>query len=140
MIKARASATSVTINPGTAPTDPNQLKQFQDAQAQLSSSLSRLLVSVEAYPDLKSNQNFLALQAQLEGTENRIATERERFNQVVQDYDTSAQRFPGVIFARMFGFQPKPYFTADTEAQHAPTVNFNFNGTSASPSAPATAK
>ena len=134
VIKARASATAVTVNTSTAPTDPAKLKQFEDAQGELSRSLGRLLVSVERYPDLKSNQNFLTLQAQLEGTENRISTERERFNQVVQTYNTKVQTFPSVIVARMGGFMPRPYFTAAPDAQTVPKVNFDFGN------APATAQ
>jgi LemA protein len=88
-----------------------------------------LLVVSERYPELKANNNFVTLQAQLEGTENRIAVERGRFNEVVQNYDASIQRFPAVLFAGMFGFTSKPYFAASTEAQNVPAVNFNFNAT-----------
>ena len=124
--EARASVGKVEINANNAPTDPAQLKQFEAAQGQLSSALSRLLVVSERYPDLKSNQNFLGLQTQLEGTENRISTERGRFNEVVQSYNTKANSFPTVFIARMFGFTPKPYFAAAPTAATPPTVQFNF--------------
>lgn len=138
VIKARASATQVNISQNAAPTDPNQLQQFEQAQGELSRSLGRLLVTVERYPDLKANTNFLSLQAQLEGTENRIATERGRFNQTVSDYNTRVQRFPGVLFASVFGFHPKPFFAASPEAQTAPKVDFNFSPSGpAAPTAPA---
>ncbi|CAN5554508.1 LemA family protein [soil metagenome] len=133
VIKARAAATSVNINSTAAPTDPNQLEQFDKAQGELSRSLGRLLVSVERYPDLKANQNFLTLQAQLEGTENRISTERERFNQVTQDYNTRVQTFPTMLVTRAFAFTPKPYFTATAAAQTVPQVNFNFGSSSGTP-------
>ena len=103
------------------------MQQFEQAQAQVSSSLSRLLVSVEAYPDLKADQNFMALQAQLEGTENRIATERKRFNDVAQAFNTYIRRFPQNIFAGMFGMQSRAYFEADAAASTAPKVNFPNN-------------
>jgi len=105
------------------------------AENALSGTLRQLFALSEAYPDLKSSQNFIALQAQLEGTENRISTERERFNVTVQDYNTRAQRFPGVIWARTFGFQPKPYFTAAPEAQAVPKVQFDFSGKPTAPAA-----
>lgn len=130
VVKARASATSVNVST-TAPTDPAQFQQFEKAQNQLGQSLSRLLAVVENYPDLKSSQNFLALQVQLEGTENRISTERERFNSTVAAYNGKAQRFPGVIWARLFGFNAKPYFNATPEAQTVPKVDFNFSTTPA---------
>ncbi len=128
VIQARAAATSVNVNTNAAPNDPNQLEQFDKAQGELSRSLGRLLVTVEAYPDLKSSKNFLTLQAQLEGTENRISTERGRFNDVTKDYNTKVQSFPSMIVARMGGFTPKPYFTATPAAQTVPPVNFNFDG------------
>jgi LemA protein len=124
--KARASVGQVKIDPNTAPSDPQQLQQFQAAQGQLSSALSRLLVVVERYPELKSNQNFLNLQAQLEGTENRIAVERRKFNEAVQAYNTTTRRFPTVLYAGVFGFSPKPYFQAEAGAEKAPTVQFDF--------------
>ncbi len=122
VINARASATKVTIDPSHL--DAASLQQFQQAQAQVSSSLSRLLVSVENYPDLKANQNFRDLQAQLEGTENRIATERRRFNDVAQGFNTYIRRFPQNIFAGMFGMQTRAYFESDQAAATAPKVNF----------------
>jgi len=122
VINARANATKVTIDPSHL--DQQSMQQFEQAQAQVSSSLSRLLVTVEKYPDLKADQNFLALQAQLEGTENRIATERKRFNDVAQGFNTYIRRFPQNIFAGMFGMQSRAYFEADQGASKAPTVKF----------------
>ncbi|MFN7138088.1 MAG: LemA family protein [Limisphaerales bacterium] len=124
--QARASVGQVKIDPNTAPTDPEQLQRFQAAQDQLSSALSRLLVVVERYPELRATQNFRDLQAQLEGTENRIAVERRNFNQAVQQYNTAVRQFPGVLFARFFGFSSKPYFQAQAGADTAPKVNFDF--------------
>jgi LemA protein len=122
VINARANATKTTI----APTNLNEetMKQFQAAQGELSSALSRLMVVVERYPDLKANQNFMELQAQLEGTENRISVERKRFNEVAQNYNTNIRSFPTNILAGMFGFQPKAYFAAESGAEKAPTVEF----------------
>lgn len=122
VIEARSKATSTTINAS----DMNEasLKQFQASQSELSSALSRLMVVVEQYPDLKANQNFLELQAQLEGTENRIATERRKFNETAQTYNTYIRRIPQFFFSGMFGFKPRPYFAAEVEAQKAPKVNF----------------
>lgn len=125
VINARASATKVTIDPSHL--DAASMQQFQQAQAQVSSSLSRLLVSVEAYPNLKADQNFMALQAQLEGTENRIATERKRFNDVAQAFNTYIRLFPKNIFAGMFGMQSRAYFEADAAASTAPKVSFPNN-------------
>lgn len=122
VIDARAKATSVTIDPSHM-TEEN-MKQFEAAQGQLTSSLSRLLVAVEQYPDLKADQNFMSLQAQLEGTENRIATERRRFNETAQAFNTYIRRFPQNIFAGMFGFQTRAYFSADQGANKAPEVKF----------------
>lgn len=122
VMEARAKATSVTIDPSHM-TQQN-MQQFEAAQGQLTSSLSRLLVAVEQYPDLKANQNFTTLQAQLEGMEHRIATERRRFNEVAQDYNTYIRRFPQNIFAGMFNFQSRAYFTSDTAAAKAPQVKF----------------
>ena len=122
VIQARAKATSVTIDPSHMTAE--NMQQFQAAQGQLSSSLSRLLVTVEQYPDLKANQNFLELQAQLEGMEHRIATERRRFNEVAQNFNTYIRRFPQNIFAGMFGFQTRAYFTSDEAASKAPEVKF----------------
>jgi LemA protein len=129
--EARASVGQVNINANNAPTDPAQLKQFEEAQGRLSSALSRLLVVSERYPDLKSNTNFLNLQAQLEGTENRISVERGRFNDVVQSYNTRVSTFPTMFVARMFGFNPKPYFAAAPAAQTPPTVRFDFGNKAA---------
>lgn len=120
--EARAKATSVNVDPTNL--SPEQLQEFQNAQANLSQSLGRLLVSVERYPELKANQNFLELQAQLEGTENRIAVERNNFNEVATQYNKKVRRFPGSIFAGMFGFEQKPQFQANTDAQNAPKVEF----------------
>ena len=122
--QARASVGQVNI--GQAPTSPDQLEKFQQAQDKLSGALGRLLVVAERYPDLKSNSNFLQLQAQLEGTENRISVERNKFNEVVQRYNTRIQRFPGVLLAGLFHFQPRPYFKAAAGAETAPKVEFNF--------------
>jgi len=122
VINARAKATSVTIDPTKL--NEQNMAQFQAAQGELSSALSRLLVSVEAYPDLKANQNFLDLQAQLESTENRISTERTRFNEVAQNYNTMVRKFPNNIIAGMSGFAAKPYFKSDAGAEKAPEVKF----------------
>jgi len=136
---ARASVGRVQLDPNKAPTDAKQLEEFQAAQGQLSNALSRLLVVVERYPELKANQNFLTLQAQLEGTENRIAVERNKFNEVVQGYNTQVRSFPTNIIAGMFGFAPRPYFTAQPGAEKAPTVNFNFSSPAPAASPAATA-
>ena len=104
---------------------PDKLAQFQQAQDGLSSALSRLLVVVEKYPDLKANENFLQLQAQLEGTENRITVARNRFNETAQSYNTSVRKFPGSLIAGMFGFERKGYFEAAQGAETAPTVDFS---------------
>jgi LemA protein len=122
--EARASVGRVTIDASHAPDDAAKLQQFQQAQGQLGTALSHLLVVSEKYPELKATSNFSTLQSQLEGTENRIAVERERFNTVTRDYDTSVHTFPNALLAGMFGFHDKPYFAADTTAQTAPTVNF----------------
>lgn len=122
--EARAKATSVQLNAGDL-SDPSKVQAFQNAQSQLSGSLGRLLVSVEAYPDLKSNQNFLALQDQLEGTENRINASRRDYNDAVQQYNTLIRTFPTAIGAKIFyGSKPKVPFEASTAAQQAPTVSF----------------
>jgi len=118
--------------PGTQsnlPNDPNAMAQFAGAQENLSGALSRLLVVVERYPDLKSNQNFLELQSQLEGTENRIAVERRRYNEVAQTFNSSVLKFPANIVANMSGFKPKAYFKGAAGSQNAPEVNFNFGTT-----------
>jgi LemA protein len=132
--QARASVGQVKLDPSQAPTSQAQLDQFQAAQGQLGNALSRLLVVSEKYPDLKSNQNFLDLQTQLEGTENRITTARYGFNQAAQGYNTAVQTFPTVLYAAMLGFTQRPYFQAEPGAEKAPDVNFNFNNsTNAAP-------
>ena len=134
---ARASVGQVKIDPNKAPTDPAQLEQFQAAQGQLSNALSRLLVVVERYPELKANQNFLSLQAQLEGTENRISVERGNFNTAVQNYNTAVRSVPANFVAGMFGFSPRPFFAAQPGAEKPPPVNFNFGTPAPSPAATA---
>lgn len=124
--EARASVGRVNINQNQAPSDAAQLEQFQKAQGQLSNALSRLLMVSENYPDLKASANFRDLQAQLEGTENRITVERGRFNEVVQAYNTKIKTLPTVFFAALLGFQPKPYFQAAAGAETAPAVKFDF--------------
>jgi LemA protein len=116
--QVNAQATSEILN------DPQKFAQFQQAQDQLSSALSRLLVVVERYPELRAVQGFQDLMVQLEGTENRIATERRRFNEVAQDYNTRVRRFPTNLFANIFGFQPRPYFTSQPGAETPPKVDF----------------
>jgi LemA protein len=123
---ARASVGRVQLPAGAAPTDPAQFAEFEKAQGQLSSALSRLLVVVERYPELTATAGFRDLQAQLEGTENRIAVERGRFNEAVQSYNTAIRRFPAVLIAGFFGHQARPYFTATTGAETPPKVEFNF--------------
>jgi len=122
VIEARAKATAVNIDASNL--NEQSLKQFQASQGQLTQALSRLMVVVEQYPNLKANQNFLDLQAQLEGTENRISTERRTYNEVVQNYNTNIRSFPKNLFASMFGFTPRPNFTADAGASKAPDVKF----------------
>jgi LemA protein len=124
---ARASVGRVQLPSGTAPTDPAQLAAFQQAQGQLGSALSRLLVVSENYPDLKATANFRDLQSQLEGTENRIAVERGRFNEVVQAYDTAIRRFPAAILAGICHFENRPYFAATAGSDTPPKVQFDFN-------------
>jgi LemA protein len=123
---ARASVGRVQLDPNKAPADAAQLEEFQRAQGQLSNALSRLLVVSERYPELRATRNFQELQAQLEGTENRIAVERNNFNTSVQNYNTALRRFPTNMVGGMFGFQQKPFFAAQPGAEKAPTVNFNF--------------
>src|SRR5271163_547082 len=127
IVEARASVGQIKLDPSKAPTDPAQLQQFEQAQGALGNALSRLLVVSENYPDLKSNQNFLDLQAQLEGTENRITTARYYFNQSAQNYNTAVQSFPTNFVAGMSGFTAKPYFQAKEGSDVPPAVNFNFN-------------
>ena len=123
---ARASVGQVKLDATTAPKDAEQLKQFEQAQGQLSSALSRLLVVAERYPELRATQAFRDLQAQLEGTENRIAVERRNFNSAVQSYNTAIKTFPNSFIANMRGFQAKPYFQAAAGAETVPKVNFDF--------------
>lgn len=122
VIEARSNATAVKIDPSNI--TPEALAKFQQAQDGVSSTLGRLLVVMEKYPDLKANQNFLDLQAQLEGTENRIAVERQRFNETAQSYNTATRRFPGVLVASIFGFERRGYFESVEGAEKAPTVDF----------------
>jgi len=123
VINARSQATSINVSAADL-NDPAKIAQFQEAQQQLSGALSRLLVSVERYPELKANTNFRDLQAQLEGTENRLSTERMRFNKAAQGYNTSLRKFPTSIIASIGGFDRKAYFEAEKGAEQAPTVDF----------------
>jgi LemA protein len=122
VVAARAKATQVTIDPANL--TPEKLQEYQAAQGQVSSALGKLLMITENYPDLKANQNFLELQAQLEGTENRISVERNRFNEIAKAYNTSIRRFPTNVLAGMFGFDKKPYFEAEKGSEKAPEVKF----------------
>jgi LemA protein len=131
--EARASVGKIAFNSKTAPQDPAQLAAFDQAQSQLSSALSRLLVVVERYPELKSTANFLTLQAQLEGTENRIAVSRRDFNDAVQKFDTAIKSFPTLFYAGALGFREKPYFAAAPGAETAPKVQFDFNKAAPAP-------
>ena len=124
VIEARAKATSTTIDANNITAE--QLAEFQQAQTGLSSALSRLLVTVERYPDLKANQNFLELQSQLEGTENRINVARDRYNEKVNIYDIHTTKFPGKLLAGWFGFEEMPRYKADPGSENAPEVNFDF--------------
>jgi LemA protein len=124
---ARASVGRVNIDASKAPTDATQLAAFDQAQGQLTSALSRLLVVSENYPQLRATDNFQTLQAQLEGTENRISVERGRFNDIVQAYDSAIKRVPAVFFAAAFGFKDHPYFQATAGAETAPKVQFDFS-------------
>jgi len=125
VIEARAKATSTTIDANNI--TPEQMAQFQEAQAGLSSALSRLLVTVERYPDLKANQNFLELQSQLEGTENRINVERNRFNDLAGEYNIKIQQIPTNFVASLGNFDPMALFASKPGAENAPDVNFEFN-------------
>jgi LemA protein len=134
---ARASVGRVKLDPNKAPTDAAQLQEFQAAQGQLSNALSRLLVVVERYPELRANQNFLSLQAQLEGTENRISVERGNFNTAVQNYNVAVRSFPTNLVAGVLGFAPRPFFTAQTGAERPPPVRFEFGSPAPAPAATA---
>jgi LemA protein len=123
VIEARASASQVKITPEML-NDPQSLQRFEQAQGELSSALSRLLVTVEQYPELKANANYIALQDELAGTENRIAVERMRFTETVQQYNVAVKRFPMNMLAGMFGFAPRAYFEAKEGAEEAPKVKF----------------
>lgn len=125
VIEARAKATSTTINPENL--TPENLAAFQEAQGGVSSALSRLLVTVERYPDLKANQNFLELQSQLESTENRINVARDRYNDAVNVYDIHTTKFPNKLLAGWFGFEEMPRYQADPGSEQAPDVNFEFD-------------
>ncbi|HOK36942.1 MAG TPA: LemA family protein [Paludibacteraceae bacterium] len=122
VVQARAKATQITVDANSL--TPEKLQQFQQAQGELSAALGRLLMIAENYPDLKANQNFIELQAQLEGTENRIAVERNRFNEMARNYNASIRRFPKSIIAALFGFEKKPYFEAEAGTEKAPKVEF----------------
>ncbi len=124
--EARAQVGQVKLNVDGKTPDTANFAAFQKAQDGLSSALSRLMVVVERYPDLKANEGFMGLQAQLEGTENRISVERGRFNEVVQEFNTGVKRFPAVLIAGILGFNPKPYFQATAGAEKAPEVKFDF--------------
>ncbi len=120
--EARAKATNMTIDPSKATAE--QLAEFQNNQTVLSQAIGRLLAVSERYPDLKANQNFLELQSQLEGTENRIKTERDKYNSMVREYNVAVQQFPGVLFSKVFGFSSKPMFESDKGSDKAPKVEF----------------
>lgn len=122
VVSARAKATQITVDPTNLTAE--SLKKYQEAQGELGSALGKLLAITENYPDLKANENFLQLQAQLEGTENRITVERKTFNEVAQTYNSAIRQFPGNILAGMFGFERKPYFEAEIGAEKAPKVEF----------------
>ena len=122
VIEARAKATQVKVDPKNL--TPEGLQQFQQAQGELGNALGRLMVVIERYPELKANQNFLELQAQLEGTENRIAVERQKFNDMSKDFNVYIRRFPQNLLAGMYGFQNKIYFESDKGAEQAPKVQF----------------
>ena len=139
--KARASATQVTVDPSKL-TDPAAIQKFEQSQGALSGALGRLMIIQEKYPELKSNENFMALQSQLEGTENRIAVSRHDYNQAVQDYNTTLRTFPTVLWASTFysGDKPMAPFSASATAQSAPTVNFDTAPAGAAPGSPPPAK
>lgn len=127
VIQARAKATQTQINAGNVLENPQKFQQFEQAQGQLSSALSRLMVVVERYPDLKANVNFIRLQDELAGTENRISVERRRYIEAVRNYNQTVRSFPTNLLAGMFGFERKPTFEASAEAQEAPQVDFGTN-------------
>jgi LemA protein len=133
---ARASVGRVQLDPNKAPTDAAQLQQFQQAQGQLSNALSRLLVVSENYPQLRATEAFQNLQAQLEGTENRISVERNNYNAAVQELNTALATFPTNMLNKMFGFQPKAFFQAQPGTERAPAVNFNFGTPAGAPPTP----
>ncbi len=126
VIQARQQVTNIKLDPNSPPASPEAMAAFQQTQDALSGALSRLLVTVERYPELKANANFRDLQAQLEGTENRITVERRKFNEVVQEYNTAIKQFPTVIYSGWLGFKDRPYFAASAGADKAPEVQFNF--------------
>jgi len=123
VIEARAKATQITVDESVLQ-NPALFQQYQQVQGELSGALARLLVTIERYPELKANQNFLALQSQLEGSENRIAVERRKFNEVARTYNTQVRRFPTNLIAGVTGFDARPYFDADPDAEKAPKVEF----------------
>ena len=126
VIQARQQVTNLKVDLTSAPNDPEVLKRFQASQEQLSGALSRLLITVEKYPELKATAGFRDLQAQLEGSENRITVERGRFNEAVMAYNTKVQSMPARLYAGFFGFTPKPYFAAREGSDLPPPVNFDF--------------
>ena len=136
---ARASVGRVQgqVDANKAPTDAAQFRQFQAAQDQLGNALSRLLVVVERYPELRANENFRTLQQQVEGTENRISVERGNFNSAVQNYNVAVRSFPTNLIAGPFGFPPRPFFTAQPGAERPPAVQFNFGSPAPAPAATA---
>jgi LemA protein len=131
VVQARASVGSVKVDPSHAPDDPQKFQQFQAAQDRLSSAVSRLLVVVERYPELKANQNFLSLQAQLEGTENRTTEERRKFNEATRQYNTYIQQVPATFIASFRNFRTKPYFEATAGSERPPQVQFDFGNKAA---------
>lgn len=135
VVRERARATQMQINP----TNPEEFNRFAQQQQALGGALSRLLVTVEKYPEVRANQNFLTLQQQIEGTENRISVERDKFNKTVMAYNNEVLMFPGSLIAAVRQFKPRPYFTATAEAQTAPTVDFGASKISPSPGTPAEA-
>jgi len=126
VIQARQQVNNIKLDPNSPPATSEAMAAFQQSQDALSGALSRLLVTVERYPELKANANFQNLQVQLEGTENRIAVERRKFNESVQLYNTAIKEFPTLIYAGFLGFKERPYFAARAGADQAPEVNFNF--------------